>query len=68
MGWWDEGYNHYDDVCKLIKKERGTAASKSLEKEFQIRTRKMYANSRVMSCTDISREQQQKVFDELDID
>jgi hypothetical protein len=69
MGWSDEAYNHYDDVGKLIKKQRGTTASKTLEKEFQIRARKTYANSsRVVSRTDTSREQQWDVFDELDID
>ena len=35
MGWSDQVYNHYDDACKLIKKQRGNTASKGLQKEFQ---------------------------------
>jgi hypothetical protein len=66
MGWSDQVYNHYDDVCKLIKKQRGNTASTGLEKEFQ--HMREYANGRVVSHMDTSREQQHKVFDELDID
>jgi hypothetical protein len=55
-------------ACKLIVKQRGTVASKGLEKEFKFRARDIYANGRVVSCTDTSREQQRVVFDELDIE
>jgi hypothetical protein len=68
MGWSDEAYNRYDNFCKTIKKQRGTAASRSLETQFQNCARRMYANGRVISRTDTSREQQRKVFDELDIE
>jgi hypothetical protein len=68
MGWSDEAYTRYDDACRLIQKQRGTAASKSLEQTFKIRARNTYANGRVVSRTDTSREQQRKVFDELDIE
>jgi hypothetical protein len=69
MGWSDEAYNRYDDVCNTIKKQqRGTTTSRILEKQNQNRARKTYANGRVVSCTDTSREQQRKVFDELDIE
>jgi hypothetical protein len=68
MGWSDEAYNRYDDVCKTIKRQRGTAASRSLEQQFQNRARRKYANGRVVSRTDTSREQQREVFDELDIE
>jgi hypothetical protein len=67
-GWSDEAYNRYDAACKLIAKQRGTVASKGLEKEFKIRARDTYANGRVVSHTDTSREQQCIVFDELDIE
>jgi hypothetical protein len=62
-----EAHDRYDTACKLIAKQRGTVASKGLEKEFKIWARDTYANGRVVSCTDTSREQQRVVFDELDI-
>jgi hypothetical protein len=42
MGWSDEAYNRYDAACKLIAKQRGTVASKGLEKEFKIQARDTY--------------------------
>jgi hypothetical protein len=68
MGWSDEAYTRYDDACRRIKKQRGTTASKTLEKLFKIQARDTYANGRVVSRTDTSREQQRMVFDELDIE
>jgi hypothetical protein len=69
MGWSDEAYDCYDAACKLIAKQWGTVASKGLEKEFKIQARDTYANGRLVSCTDTtSREQQRVVFDELDIE
>jgi hypothetical protein len=68
MGWSDEAYTRYDDACRLIQKQRETAASIALEKEFKIRARNTYANGRVVSRTDTSREQQRVVFDELEIE
>jgi hypothetical protein len=68
MGWSDEAYDRYDAACKLISKQRGTTRSKGLEKEFKIKARDTYANGRVVSRTDTSREQQRVVFDELDVE
>ena len=68
MGWSDEAYDRYDAACKLISTQRGTVASKALEKEFKIRARDTYANGRVVSRTDTSREAQRIVFDELDVE
>jgi hypothetical protein len=68
MGWSDEAYTRYDEACRRIQKQRDTAASKTLEKEFKIQARNKYANGKVVSRTDTSREQQRKVFDELDIE
>jgi hypothetical protein len=68
MGWSDEAYDCYDEACKLIAKQRGAVASKGLEREFKIQARDMYANGRVVSCTDTSREQQRVVFDEMDVE
>ena len=68
MGWSDEAYDRYDAACKLIANQRGTAASKGLEKEFKIQARDTYANGRVVSRTDTSKEPQRVVFDELDVE
>ncbi len=67
-GWIDEAYDRYDAACKLISTQRGTVASKALEKEFKIQARDTYANGRVVSRTDTSREAQRVVFDELDVE
>jgi hypothetical protein len=35
MGWSNEAYNCYDDICRSIKKQRDTpAVSQNLEKSF----------------------------------
>jgi hypothetical protein len=68
MGWSDEAYNRYDDACKLIQKQRATESSRSLEKEFKSNARNTYANGRVVSRTDTTREQQRVVFDELEME
>ena len=68
MGWSDEAYNRYDEACKLIQKQRATELSRSLEKEFKSTARNTYANGRVVSRTDTTREQQRVVFDELEME
>jgi hypothetical protein len=68
MGWSDEAYNRYDDACKLIQKQRATESSRSLEREFKSKARNTYANGRVVSRTDTTREQQRVVFDELEME
>jgi hypothetical protein len=42
MGWSDEAYTRYDEVCKRIKKQWSTKTSKGLEKEFKMRVPVMH--------------------------
>ena len=67
MGWSDEAYERDDDLCRRIKKQRGTQSSKALEHKFRTKARDDYANGRVVSCTNTSREQQWEIFDELEM-
>jgi hypothetical protein len=68
MGWSDEAYTRYVEVCKRIKKQRGTKTSKGLEKASKTCAHDVYANGRVVSHINMSKERQREIFDELDIE